>query len=91
VPAVLAELRGCVDTWIAATTEGPRGLDGIELARRASTVNLDLHPGGGIGEAMHFARSRVREGDRIVVFGSFHTVGPALEELARAGVVAAHG
>jgi len=91
VPGVLAELRGCVDTWIAATTEGPRGLDGIELARRASTVNLDLHPGGGIGEAMHFARSRVREGDRIVVFGSFHTVGPALEELARAGVVAAHG
>jgi len=26
-----------------------------------------------------------------VVFGSFHTVGPALEELARAGVVATHG
>jgi dihydrofolate synthase/folylpolyglutamate synthase len=91
VPAVLTELRGGVDTWIAATTEGPRGLDGIELARRASTVDLDLHPGGGVGEAMRFARSRAREGDRIVVFGSFHTVGPALEELARAGVVAGHG
>jgi hypothetical protein len=29
-----------------------------------------------------------RAGDRIVVFGSFHTVGPALDALADAGRVA---
>ena len=58
---MLAELRGCVDTWIAATTEGPRGLDGIGLARRASTVDLDLHPGGAgrRGDALR-AQSRPR-------------------------------
>ena len=90
VPAVVAELRGCVDTWIAAATEGPRGLDDTELARRARVVDVDMHPGGTVAEAMRFARSRARAGDRIVVFGSFHTVGPALEELARAGLAARH-
>jgi len=90
VPAVLAELRGCVDTWIAAATEGPRGLDDTELARRARVVEVDMHPGGTVAEAMRFARSRAGAGDRIVVFGSFHTVGPALEELARAGLAARH-
>jgi dihydrofolate synthase / folylpolyglutamate synthase len=90
VPAVVAELRGCVDTWIAASTEGPRGLDDTELARRARFVEVDMHPGGTVAEAMRFARSRAGAGDRIVVFGSFHTVGPALEELARAGLAARH-
>ena len=90
VPAVVAELRGCVDTWIAAATEGPRGLDDTELARRARVVDVDMHPGGTVAEAMRFARSRAGAGDRIVVFGSFHTVGPALEELARAGLAARH-
>ena len=90
VPAVVAELCGCVDTWIAAATDGPRGLDDTELARRARVVDVDMHPGGTVAEAMRFARSRARAGDRIVVFGSFHTVGPALEELARAGLAARH-
>ena len=90
VPAVVAELHGCVDTWIAAATEGPRGLDDTELARRARVVDVDMHPGGTVAEAMRLARGRARAGDRIVVFGSFHTVGPALEELARAGLAARH-
>ncbi len=90
VPAVVAELRGCVDTWIAAATEGPRGLEDTELVRRARVIDVDMHPGGTVAEAMRFARSRARAGDRIVVFGSFHTVGPALEELARAGLAARH-
>jgi len=91
VPAVVAELRGCVDTWVAATTDGPRGLDDTELARRASDVDVDMHPGGTVEDAMRLARGRARAGDRIVVFGSFHTVGPALEELARAGLATRHG
>jgi len=90
VPAVVAELHGCVDTWIAAATEGPRGLDDTELARRARVVDVDMHPGGTVAEAMRLARGRARAGDRIVVFGSFHTVGPALDELARAGLAARH-
>jgi folylpolyglutamate synthase/dihydropteroate synthase len=35
-------------------------------------------PGGTVCEAMQVAAKEARAGDRIVVFGSFHTVGPAL-------------
>ena len=89
VPAVLARLRGCVDWWVAATTEGPRGLDDVELARRAAKAGVSMQPGGTVAEAMRLARRHARTGDRIVVFGSFHTVGPALDELAAAGLAAA--
>jgi folylpolyglutamate synthase/dihydropteroate synthase len=33
---------------------------------------------GSVTEAMRRAAREARSGDRIVVFGSFHTVGPAL-------------
>lgn len=88
VPEVLARLRGCVDSWIAATTAGTRGLSDVELVRRASQVGVAMRLGGGVVQAMRLARSMARAGDRIVVFGSFHTVGPALDELADAGRVA---
>jgi dihydrofolate synthase/folylpolyglutamate synthase len=88
VPEVLARLRGCVDSWIAATTAGTRGLSDVELVRRASQVGVAMRLGGGVVQAMRLARSMARAGDRIVVFGSFHTVGPALDALADAGRVA---
>jgi dihydrofolate synthase/folylpolyglutamate synthase len=89
VPAVLARLRGCVDWWVAAATEGPRGLDDVELARRAAKAGVFMQPGGTVTEAMRLARRHARSGDRIVVFGSFHTVGPALDQLGAAGLAAA--
>ena len=33
---------------------------------------------GSVGDAMRLAAREAGAGDRIVVFGSFHTVGPAL-------------
>jgi dihydrofolate synthase/folylpolyglutamate synthase len=91
VPGVLAELRGCVDTWIAASTDGPRGLEDVELARRGIARGIELQPGGTVAEAMRIARGLSRGGDRIVVLGSFQTVGPALTELARAGLAVVDG
>jgi folylpolyglutamate synthase/dihydropteroate synthase len=35
-------------------------------------------PSGPVPEAMQAAARAARAGDRVVVFGSFHTVGPAL-------------
>jgi folylpolyglutamate synthase/dihydropteroate synthase len=35
-------------------------------------------PAGSVAEAMQRAAQEAAAGDRIVVFGSFHTVGPAL-------------
>jgi dihydrofolate synthase/folylpolyglutamate synthase len=67
-----------VDRWYAATTDGARGLADAELARRAAAAGVEMALGGLVAEAMKMAADEAREGDRIVVFGSFHTVGPAL-------------
>jgi dihydrofolate synthase/folylpolyglutamate synthase len=78
VAGVLAPLRSHVELWFAATTDGARGLPDAELAERAAAIGVEMTPGGSVAEAMRTAASDAREGDRIVVFGSFHTVGPAL-------------
>lgn len=78
VPAVLAALRGSVDLWFAAATDGPRGLGDADLAAHAAGVGIAMTPGGTVRQAMQAAARAARAGDRVVVFGSFHTVGPAL-------------
>ena len=78
VPAVLAALACSVDRWFAATTDGPRGLRDADLVARAAGVGIAMMAGGAICDAMRLAAREARAGDRVVVFGSFHTVGPAL-------------
>ena len=82
VESVLGLLDPVIDAWVAAGTEGPRRLDDASLAARASSVGVTMRPGGPVATAMRTAAAMAREGDRVVVFGSFHTVGPALEQLA---------
>ena len=78
VPAVLAALRGRIDRWFAATTDGPRALSDAAMAGRGAEAGIEMTPGGTVCEAMQVAAKDARAGDRIVVFGSFHSVGPAL-------------
>jgi dihydrofolate synthase/folylpolyglutamate synthase len=78
VPAVLAALQGSVDLWFAATTDGPRGLSDKDLADHAARVGTLMVPGGTVPDAMQAVARMAQPGDRVVVFGSFHTVGPAL-------------
>jgi dihydrofolate synthase/folylpolyglutamate synthase len=78
VPAVLAVLKDSVDHWFAATTDGPRGLRDVELAAQAACIGIAMTPGGAVRDAVRAAAREARAGDRVVVFGSFHTVGPAL-------------
>jgi len=78
VPAVLAQLRDSFDGGWAATTEGPRGLSDAAVANLASRAGVSLRLGATVPEAMRSAAAAAGPGDRIVVFGSFHTVGPAL-------------
>ena len=78
VTAVLAELRECCDGWFAAGTDGPRGLSDAALASLAAQAGVTMVQGGGVPDAMRMAAAVARAGDRVVVFGSFHTVGPAL-------------
>ncbi len=78
VPAVLSILGNSIDRWFAASTDGPRGLGDAELSARASAAGIVMTPSGSVPDAMLAAAREARRGDRIVVFGSFHTVGPAL-------------
>ena len=78
VGGVLDALRGRIDRWFAATTDGPRGLADEALAARARAVGVEMTAAGSVTDAMCRAAREMQAGDRAVVFGSFHTVGPAL-------------
>ena len=72
-------LSGAVDQWFAAGLEGPRGRSGAALA--AALDGAGVAPVAAchdVAAALVAARSASRAGDRIVVCGSFLTVGAAM-------------
>jgi dihydrofolate synthase / folylpolyglutamate synthase len=79
---VAAELDPRIDEWWMITTPGARGADGAALAARmAPHLRAPLHIAADIEAGCAAALAVARAGDRIVVFGSFHTVAPALDWL----------
>ena len=80
--AIAAVLRGCIDAWWCTGTEGTRGQSGMALADQVrSQVDVPVHVAASVAEACTAALSAATGHDRIIVFGSFHTVGPALDWL----------
>ncbi len=82
---IAGALTDAVDRWIAVGLEGPRALPPAELARRieaggARSVSAAADVASGLAEA----RRECMPGDRVVVFGSFLTVGTALGALGAA-------
>lgn len=78
--AIVRALAGQIDEWLLCTLEGARGLTATELRERLPP-GLPASVATSVPAALEAARARARPGDRIVVFGSFHTVGPALGAL----------
>jgi dihydrofolate synthase/folylpolyglutamate synthase len=79
---VVAELGDCIDAWWCVSTDGERGRSGDSLAQTVRSqvgapVEAKESTAAGCAAAMAYATP----GDRIVVFGSFHSVGPALDWL----------
>ncbi len=79
---VVAELRDCIDAWWCVSTDGERGRSGASLARMiqggiAAPVEAAENISSGCAAALAYAKPQ----DRIVVFGSFHVAGPALDWL----------
>jgi dihydrofolate synthase / folylpolyglutamate synthase len=81
---VFAALSGQIDAWWTCTPDSPRARDAAELA-----AILREHAGGApvrvqpdVSAALAGARSAAREGDRILVFGSFYTVAAVLDHAA---------
>ena len=83
VAGVIAPLTSRVDRWVAMTADSHRALAADDLARQVS--NLSGKPclvAGSAAAAIKFARRSASENDRILVTGSFFTVGPVLNQLA---------
>ena len=80
-PAIARALAPVVDRWFLCTLEGPRGICAAELAARLEPIVRDPTLAGSVREGCEAARAAAQAGDRVVVCGSVHTVGPALEWL----------
>ncbi len=82
VAAFATALEPCVDAWITAALPPPRGLAAAALAERlAPQVHAPIEQAASAVAACALARAAAQPGDRVVVCGSFHVVGPALEWL----------
>lgn len=91
-PAVVAELSGCVDAWWFVSTTGERGQSGAALAARVGAhLTAPAHTAESLPEACAAALAASSPGDRVVVFGSFHIVGPALDWLEAQGFLPTAG
>ncbi|MDE1983422.1 MAG: bifunctional tetrahydrofolate synthase/dihydrofolate synthase [Gammaproteobacteria bacterium] len=81
--AVAQELAGSFDLWFAGGLGGARGQSATELAARLRTAlpRARLQEHASVADAWRAARRIAQRGDRIVVFGSFQTVGAILRIL----------
>ena len=79
VPGIATALSAAVDIWIAAGLQGARAQVPQDLATRLqAATGASVTTAADVVSACEAARDMARPGDRIVVFGSFQTVGPAL-------------
>lgn len=79
---IYAELEHAFDGWVAAGLEGPRALEPSVLAARLRVEGAEvLAACATVASACARALELAGPRGRVVVFGSFLTVGPALEWL----------
>jgi len=81
IRGITAKLAGDVDAWILASLEGARAVGTQQIAEALPPGASVLAQTSDVAEACRVARATARQGDRVLVFGSFLTVGPALEFL----------
>jgi len=79
--AIAAALRTSIDVWLLCTLAGPRGSSAAELAARMRDSLTSAQECVSVARGCERAREIARANDRIVIFGSFQTVGPAREFL----------
>lgn len=83
VEGIVRPLATQVDAWIAVTAVSQRAIDGAELARRiANEAGKACLIADSIDAAVENAGAIAGSGGRVLVTGSFYTVGPFLERLS---------
>ena len=78
---ITAALSDDIDAWVLVSLDGPRAVPTHELAKQLPAGARVLAHAPDVAAGCRLARDAARPGDRILVFGSFLTVGPALEFL----------
>ena len=79
VEGIVGELRNSFDTWVIVGLQGARSLPPEALAERVRKVGANVEAlAADVVAGCLAAEALAQAGDRIVVFGSFLTVGPAL-------------
>jgi dihydrofolate synthase / folylpolyglutamate synthase len=81
IAGITQVLAGSFDAWIIAGLQGPRAVPAEDLRSRLPPGTSVIGAEHDVVAACRAARAAAMPGDRIVVFGSFLTVGPALEFL----------
>lgn len=79
--AIGAALQGVIDGWVLVGLPGERGGDPEALRRRLPEACRSLVLAPDVEHGCGAALALAQRGDRIVVLGSFLTVGPALDWL----------
>jgi dihydrofolate synthase/folylpolyglutamate synthase len=84
IPDLLRRMGPLVDAWHFCNLDTPRAATAAELAGQwqacAGTREVPVHLHAGPAQALHAAAGAADAADRIVVFGSFHTVGGVLRQ-----------
>ena len=86
IVGVIAARRPRIDRWYVATLPGPRGAGATAIAAllgEAGVPAASVRVFDDVGAAVAAAREDAVEADRIIIFGSFLTVGAALAALRR--------
>ncbi|MDP6122949.1 MAG: bifunctional tetrahydrofolate synthase/dihydrofolate synthase [Arenicellales bacterium] len=80
IEEVVKAIGDSIDLWIVAGIDDPRGLESEFLARvvKPHIEKKPLYCRESVAEAYLLAHQLADDGDRIVVFGSFHTAGAIL-------------
>ncbi|MCD9087923.1 bifunctional tetrahydrofolate synthase/dihydrofolate synthase [Stenotrophomonas sp. SY1] len=83
---VVQALQEQVDGWWLAGLDGARGQSAAQLHERLkATAAANGVQAGSVNAALKLALAQAGVGDRVLVFGSFHTVAEALPLLQSAG------
>jgi dihydrofolate synthase/folylpolyglutamate synthase len=79
--SIAAALEPLVDHWILCGLPGPRGTTAEHLAGRLGLPGSRVTLATSVEAGCEVARTSASPGDRVLVFGSVYTVGPALSWL----------
>ncbi|MFC4314669.1 bifunctional tetrahydrofolate synthase/dihydrofolate synthase [Steroidobacter flavus] len=82
IEGIATALRNSFDSWIVVGVPSARAVPVHDLAERLAKMGAHIaKTAATVADGCEAARMMAHAGDRIVVFGSFLTVGPALEWL----------